>query len=73
MRLTPKEAARRAGVSLSLVYAWVKAGTLPHSRFGRPGSNRGAIRIDEEEFDTFLRTMRVTRRPIDDAELRWLK
>jgi excisionase family DNA binding protein len=54
--LSPKEAAERAAVSLSLIYAWVAEG-LPHFRLGKKG-RRGHIRIAEADLDAFLVTMR---------------
>ncbi len=60
--LTIKQAAARAGVSSSLVYAWCAAGILPHYRFGRKG-RRGRILIDETEFKAFLATCRQEGRP----------
>ena len=35
LTLTPKEAARVAGVDVSFVYAWVHSGELPHFYVGR--------------------------------------
>ena len=35
LTLTPKEAARMAGVDISFVYAWVHSGELPHFYVGR--------------------------------------
>ena len=51
--LTVKQAAKRAGISESLVYEWCAEGVLPHYRFGRKG-RRGRILIDETEFEAFL-------------------
>ena len=70
--MTPKQAAAKAGVSLSLVYAWLHSGRLPHYRFGRPGK-RGTIRIDQTEFELFLQTMKVSEIRVDDDDLRFLK
>ena len=67
--MTPKQAAAKAGVSLSLVYAWINSGRLPHYRFGRDGSKRGTIRIEEEDFANFLQTMKVSEIRADDDEL----
>jgi excisionase family DNA binding protein len=57
MKLTPKQAADRAVVSLSLVYQWCQDGVLVHYRLGRPGK-RGCIRIDETDLTEFLATCR---------------
>ncbi|MFO0849849.1 MAG: helix-turn-helix domain-containing protein [Gemmataceae bacterium] len=51
--LTVKQAAVRAGVSDSLVYAWCRDGGLRHSRFGRPG-RRGCIRIATADLERYL-------------------
>jgi excisionase family DNA binding protein len=56
--LTVAEAARRAGVSESLVYAWCADGTLPHTRVGRKGK-RGHIRITVEDLDGVLASFKV--------------
>lgn len=56
--LTVREAAVRAGVSDSLIYAWVTEGTLPCLRLGRKGK-RGTIRIAPEDLDVALATFRV--------------
>jgi len=64
--LTVKQAAERACVSESLVYAWVHSGILPHLRFGRPG-RRGTIRIDETEFENLLQTMKVSQMPQEET------
>lgn len=45
MSITVKQAAKRLGVSVSLIYALVAAGRLRHYRVGL---GRGTIRIDEE-------------------------
>lgn len=72
MQMTVKQAAEHVGVSESLVYAWCKCGMLPHARLGRPGK-RGTIRIDQDEFENFLRTMKVSGQPEEDGELTFLK
>jgi excisionase family DNA binding protein len=51
--LSVKQAAERAGVSDSLVYAWCRDGGLRHSRFGRPG-RRGCIRIAPADLEHYL-------------------
>lgn len=57
--LTVKDAAARAGVSDSLIYAWCADGTLPHVRVGRKG-RRGHIRIDAADLDAALESLKVT-------------
>src|SRR5262249_39473356 len=47
------QAAARAAVSLSLIYAWCRTGVLKHSRFGLPGK-RGCVRIAESDLLAFL-------------------
>lgn len=56
--LTVAEAALRACVSESLIYAWCADGTLPHLRLGRKG-RRGTIRIAREDLDGVLAAFRV--------------
>jgi excisionase family DNA binding protein len=55
MKLTPKQAAERAVVSVSLIYQWCQDGVLVHYRFGRPGK-RGRIRIEDTDLEAFLVT-----------------
>jgi excisionase family DNA binding protein len=52
--LTVKQAAERAGISVSLLYELCAAGTIRHTRHGRPGS-RGTIRISEEALAEYLK------------------
>jgi excisionase family DNA binding protein len=63
MRLSPKQAADRAGVSVSLVYAWCREHRLAHFRVGREGK-RGRIRIDPADLDAFVRTLRQGSHPL---------
>jgi excisionase family DNA binding protein len=55
--LTVRQAAERASVCASVVYAWVAAGMLPHFRLGMPG-RKGSIRIAEADLDAFLASQR---------------
>jgi excisionase family DNA binding protein len=57
--LTAKQAAQKAGVSLSLIYQWCHEGRLPHSRLGGR-DRRGKILIDTADLDFLLASMRVT-------------
>ncbi len=57
--LTVAEAAARACVSESLIYAWCSDGTLPHTRIGRKG-RRGHIRISVEDLDGVLAAFKVS-------------
>lgn len=61
--LSVKQAAARAGVSPSLVYAWCREGRLPHFRVGREG-RRGRIRIDPADLDALLRSLKQARHPL---------
>jgi excisionase family DNA binding protein len=70
VRLTPKQAAERANVSVSLIYAWCNTGALPHYRLGRPGK-RGKIVIDEADFERFLATLKVSAQ--EEEEYTYLK
>lgn len=69
---TPKQAAGRVGVSVSLVYAWCKQGIRAHSRFGRKGK-RGTIRIDEQVFELFIRGLKVSEMPKCVGPLKHIK
>lgn len=59
MTLTPKQAAARAGMSPSLVYAWCDERLLPHYRLGRTGK-RGRILIEEGDLSAFLAGLKLT-------------
>lgn len=50
--LTPQEAAKRLGVSASLIYQLCRELVLKHYRLGGKGK-RGRIRIDAEEIERF--------------------
>lgn len=56
--MTVKEFARRAEISLSLAYALVAEGRVPHRRIGQRGK-RGAIRIAEKDFEQFMETVKA--------------
>ena len=51
--LTPKQAAARMGVSVSLVYQWCKEGLIEHLRLGGKGK-RGKVLIDPASLDRYL-------------------
>jgi excisionase family DNA binding protein len=53
-----KEAARRAEVSVSLMYSMIAEGRVPHRRVGRLG-RRGKIVIREEDLERFLDSIKV--------------
>ncbi len=54
MKITAKQAAIRAGVSLSLIYLWCDQRLLPHFRVGSKGK-RGRILIEDSEAGRFPR------------------
>ena len=56
MKLTPKQAAAQAGVSISLVYLWCDQRLLTHFRFGSKGK-RGKILIEESDLVAFMRQL----------------
>src|SRR4051794_33218228 len=58
VRLTPKQAAERAGISPQLIYLWCAERRLPHLRAGGRG-RRGRILIDPDDLDAFLVTLMV--------------
>lgn len=62
-RLTPKTAAERAGVSVSLIYAWCREQRLAHYRVDREGK-RGQIRIAPADLDAFVKTLRQEVHPL---------
>lgn len=51
--MTVKQFAERAEISLSLAYALIAEGRVPHRRIGQKG-RRGCIRITEEDFKSFI-------------------
>ncbi len=67
MKLTPKQAAHAAGVSLSLIYEWCDERRLPHYRLGGRGK-RGKILIALDDLQRFLESCRVTE-PDDEGPL----
>lgn len=50
--MSVKEFARRAEISLSLAYALLAEGSVPHHRVGQKGK-RGKIIVTEEDFRAF--------------------
>jgi excisionase family DNA binding protein len=56
--MTVKQFAERAEISLSLAYALIAEGRVPHRRIGQAG-RRGAIRISEEDLKKFLEGCKV--------------
>ena len=63
MKLTPKQAADRLGVSPNLIYVLCQEGRLPHYRIGADG-RRGRILIDPADLDEFIAACRKERHPL---------
>jgi hypothetical protein len=63
-----KQAASHASVSVALIYAWCRDGTLPHMRVGAWGK-RGHIRIAVEDLDAVLAGFKVGKREPTPAPL----
>ncbi len=57
MRLTPKQAAAKAGVSASLIYTWCAEQRLAHFRLGAEG-RRGRILIDPDDLEKLIKECR---------------
>ncbi len=58
-RLSAKQAAKVAGVSLSMIYQWTTIEKrLPHFRMGGKGK-RGKLVIESDDLDVFLATLKV--------------
>lgn len=67
--LSPKQAAAVAGVSESLIRAWIANGTLPHYRLGARG--RGKILIEPADLATVIAGFRVAgRQPANPAPVK---
>ena len=60
--LTPKEAATRARVSRSLIYAWCDERRLPHIR-ARAAGKRGRILIRSEDLEAMIKMLMVASHP----------
>ena len=60
--LTPRQAAAKVGVSVSLVYIWVESKLLSHYRAGTKGRG-GKILIDEGDLLAFWESLRVDAAP----------
>ena len=54
--LTVSQVANRLNVSRSTIYNAIESGLLPHHRIGL---GRGAIRISEEQLESFLESTKV--------------
>jgi excisionase family DNA binding protein len=65
--LTVKQAAKRIGISQSLVYELCALGVLRHTRHGRPRC-RGTIRISEEAVAKYLAACEARCQPSDDGD-----
>lgn len=68
--ITPKQAAERVGVSVSLVYQRCKAGLFTCLRLGAAGK-RGRLMIDPVSFQAFLDS--CTQQPKVNVPLRHIK
>jgi len=60
--MTVKEAARRLGLSPSLIYQLCNERLLPHYRLGGKGK-RGRIMIEESDLSAFLANCRQEAKP----------
>jgi excisionase family DNA binding protein len=60
VKLTPKQAAERAGVSRRQIYVWCDERRLAHYRLGSKGS-RGRIQIDPADLDRLIEECRQER------------
>lgn len=69
--LTPLQAAKRANVSLSMIYALLRAGRLPGYRVGCRGKGKWLIR--EEDLDGFLASCKLNDLPQDDGTYKHLR
>lgn len=58
MKLTTKQAAHRAGVSVSMIYQWCNERLLVHYRCGAKG-RRGKILVEDSDLDALLAKFRV--------------
>jgi excisionase family DNA binding protein len=56
--MTVKQFAERAEISLSLAYALIEEGRVPHRRIGRKGRH-GKIVIREDDLLNFLESVKV--------------
>lgn len=73
MRLTAKQAADRARVSVSLIYQWCAERRLRHLRVGARG-RRGKILIEEEDLEAFLLACEVAESDLlDDTDLKHIR
>jgi excisionase family DNA binding protein len=62
MKLTPQQAAKKTGVSVSLIYLWCSEKRLLHYRLGAKGK-RGRILIEEMELEKLVETQKVAINP----------
>jgi excisionase family DNA binding protein len=66
MKLTPKQAAALAGVSVKLIYIWCEEKRLPHFRMGSK-KRRGRIYIEATDLAAFIETCRVEAETQDET------
>lgn len=62
--LTPRQAAAKLGVSVSLVYSWVESKLLSHYRAGTKGRG-GKILIAEGDLLAFWESLKVDASPAE--------
>lgn len=62
--LTPKAAAQKLGVSVSLIYAWIESKLLTHYRAGVKGRG-GKIMIAEGDLMAFWESLKVEAAPAE--------
>jgi excisionase family DNA binding protein len=66
-KLTPKEAADQAGVSISMIYQLCDERRLTHYRVGGRG-RRGKILVDPADLEALMQTLKVEAGvPIEDS------
>jgi len=58
MRLTPKAAAKKAGVSVQLIYVLISERRIPFFCFGGEGK-RGRYFIEDTDLDAFIASCKV--------------
>jgi excisionase family DNA binding protein len=70
--LTPKAAAQKLGVSVSLIYAWTAQKLLPHYKAGVKGKG-GKLLIDEADLMAFWSSLKVEAAPVKSRTPRRLR
>ena len=57
--MTVKEFAKRAEISLSLAYALIAEGRVPHRGIGQAAANAGQSEFREMDFEQFMETVKA--------------